>query len=638
MNIAKKEKEWNGCRKKVKILRNKISSLSHTYRNTEEIHDPDCKLCSMQKQLANRSNYSGKAKELRRKVSNLDHEFVVRMLKEKVHEPDDCECCRMESEIKSTKLNTYVCLLPDRPYEQHAVAFELIIPDRVACLRDSLYIFSKWATDMCGERLSIRGNWMQILRRNSQNLSGNSIHLGCTTVGILYTRLHVDESFERFVVNNGFNCVFHSSNVGMIPKMADDSLKSKCSFSVEEDSKYMCLKWTVSGTSHTQNEVLARQSECVQGLSVNEFKNFGSLRADGHRLQWRKLYAMIETDALSFENASVLSLIMQTIWQTGISGDIGSVRESHEDLKSIKFLHEMISLLSRYIEHQKYNWSYPLVLLMVALISVRVFELNEDADLAERIATFLDKLRTVAVDWMQKYQNAIQDVQSHDQFNENTLRSKLIYVAIAGAVTFYVHPRHKFFNEIFLPNQTSGFTSHRMWLIFIVTLNNSIILKQQQPQQQQLQQQQTEPNLQMLLQMVQSIGIHIESTLLIDIKHSPKDIHNFINKIWTRCGRLIKTRSHIDCRNILVIDVKKKYALKRVTIDLISGSFLVNNMPVCRLPNGITQSELFKNVFEHFIFEVQPDATKSFTTIHEYNGNRYEFMQTDSQNRTYQQN
>lgn len=118
--------------------------------------------------------------------------------------------------------------------------------------------------------------------------------------------VHPDSPFELCTLENTRSCTFYGVDGGatwhMQHNIEAQSIKKFATFNVERGSPYEILQWTLNGTTHTQNEVLARQFECPQSLTLNEYKNFGSLRADGHRLQLRKLYAMIETDSLSFES------------------------------------------------------------------------------------------------------------------------------------------------------------------------------------------------------------------------------------------------------------------------------------------------------------------------------------------------
>lgn len=131
-------------------------------------------------------------------------------------------------------------------------------------------------------------------------------------------------------------------------KTAEQSVKKFVTFSVEKLSVYKSLQWTLDSTKHTQNKVLATQSDCPADLSIAEYKEFGSLRADGHRLQYRNLYRTISDESLSFETPSVLALVMQALWEAG-PGGIQWYREANEDFVDLDFVRATHDLLAAYI-------------------------------------------------------------------------------------------------------------------------------------------------------------------------------------------------------------------------------------------------------------------------------------------------
>lgn len=576
-NIAIKREEWTKGRKRVQELRIKASKLEHDYDHDDE----------------NKSQYTNKCKK-------------------------SCNLCKVNNRIQCVKTHIYKRLLPDAPHEQNAIVFELRIPTEIACLRDTLSRFGQFIDPCVGNHVHITEKWSCYREIVAYNISGhNYCFLGNTKVTSNRTYpLHVDTDFSRFNVKNGYDCVYHTSNGGLLTKMADVDMKARCTLTVED--KYSCLQWTVNGTSHTQNEVLARQMDCPHDLSLSEFKNFGSLRADGHRLQWRNLYAAIETEALSFENSSVLSLVLQSIWQMEENGTASVIRESHEDLKCDKFVLAFVELLMKFVQQQKGNWSHSMKLVTVTLIAVRMFELNENENVANHITALLDMVRTVALDWMEKIQSAIRNQTKSNLTNQNQLRTKLIFAAASGALTFYVHSHHQHFKKIFLENNASGLTAPHIWLQFIVTLTHNITLSGGQS---------NELNLKMLLRMIRSAGIHIESTILEIAKENFEDVIEFIKKYWTQSEYGWFNRAYVEANGqVLVAEVILNEMLKYVTIDLITGSFLVNNMPICRLPNVITHTEGFQRVFDTVPFEVREDSPNSFTTVQKYNENTYEFM------------
>lgn len=196
---------------------------------------------------------------------------------------------------------------------------------------------------------------------------------------------------------------------------------------------------------------------------------------------------------------------MQCIWENGASGEAGAIRESHDEILSTTFSHAMIRLLSDFVGKQQNNWVHPLKLLSCTLIAIRIFELNDDKNLADEIVTLFNKIRSIALEWIEKIQMAIRDMPDLNVSTEQALRMKLIFVTVAGALTFGVHSRHKNFSKIFRENE-AGFSSPRVWLQFIVVLNNNILLNNCDNTTLPL-------NLRVLLRLVRSTGIHVEQTL-----------------------------------------------------------------------------------------------------------------------------
>lgn len=297
---------------------------------------------------------------LRNQAANMVHTNYYNWIYNYTRHDKFCLKCAVEKKIRNMQIQMYERPLPTESYAQNAVVFELRCPIEIACLRDVLFSFANFCDnpkEFEFERLlgaTKKGGWLTYHQIEQYDVSDCVfITLGGSNSSYLHER-HVDYSFDTFIGKNGINCTFYGSNSTLPSPMSDDCIKTVCTYSVENE--YDSLQWTLNGTQHTQNEVLSRQNDCHIWLSLSEFKNFGSLRADGHRLQLRKLYAMIETESLSFEQLSVLSLVMQTLWEAGVSGDDGAIRESHIDFNDTKFASAMIELLDKCCEQQKNNW------------------------------------------------------------------------------------------------------------------------------------------------------------------------------------------------------------------------------------------------------------------------------------------
>lgn len=576
-----------------------------------------------------------------------------------------CELCSLKKDIKGKKLKPYVKSLPEEEFKQNAVVFELLIPDSIAYLRDVLYNFAEFCNGKQSDSLKIKSDWIDFEQINSFKPSWTFrrttfIALGSTTIEE-NRPLHVDKPFSNFALENSYNLTvyktestkpntnfnhlmldisnrkkkkqrmkemrieMHSKNTtgfSMPDPITDDAVKMRCTLKVESGTDYEHLQWVVNGTSHFQNEVIAEQAKCPDGLSLAEFKNFGSLRADGHRLQLRKLYAMIENEGLSFEKPSVLSLVLQTIWECEVKGDAGETRESHVFFQRSACANSMILTLEKFVELQKENWVHPLKLLMASFITVRVMEINEDEEIVDNIVKLLDKLRFTALDWINRIQKAICELRTPDQTMEQDLRMKLALVSIAGAVTFFVHPDHRFFDKILQTNTQNHYSAPRQWLEFIVILNNNILLSEGMQHDSML-------NIKMLLQMVLRIGTQIQPNIKKLISENSSDLTEFIKKQWRRADESTLESQYFDgdCPQMWLTQINQKL----VNIDIVTGSFLVNNMPVARLPKKISESRLYQRVFQNFIFEVQPEDANTFVSVHQFSDCAYKFSWIENQ-------
>lgn len=529
-----------------------------------------------------------------------------------------CTKCYFNQLAQSVRIQQYERLLPTSETQQLAVVFELQIPSEIVHLRDVLNDFVEYCfKENEPASLKIRDDWInRTILSSYTNNSSQIVKLGSTTWENM-TDLLVDCPFDRFIVENTYNCVFHANKKNISDSFAEDAIKQLLTFKTRNE--YAGLQWTLKSTNHSQNQVLSKQSQCCQELTLPEYINFGSLRADGHRLQLRKLYAMIETESLSFEKESVLALIMQTLWECGKSGDGNSIRESHIDFADAKFCSAMIELLEKFVSQQRNNWMHPFKLLIVTLIAVRAYEINSNEAIAIEIVQLLRKIRIIALDWMSKIEHAIRGMANPTEKIEQELRMKLIYVAIVGGATFFINPNHKNYEKIFEIDTETGLTAIRAWLQFIVCLKNSIRMytndESKLPQ-----------NVCMFLRLMECIGVSLEPKMNMMIKQTPNNVYKLIKMLWSRAERASfqPIQFRMDFPHLLVVEVIIESKKQIVTIDIITGSFLVDGFPLSRLPNNILGSKIYSWFFKNVVFEVQPDGD-SYSTVHKFNDCNYEF-------------
>lgn len=261
-------------------------------------------------------------------------------------------------------------------------------------------------------------------------------------------------------------------------------------------------------------------------------------------------------------------------------------------------------------------------LLIAALIAIRVFELNDDENLANQIVNLLDKIRTIALDWIEKIKYAINESTNTNLCNNVQLHMKLFFVATAGAMTFSINFNHKFYRTIFIDNRQNKHSAARMWLQFIITINNDFLSN--------IDQNELPLNMRMLLRMVRRTGVHIEPEIRYLIEdcmpmNKRNDIYKLVQQLWSRANSA-KINQTYFCESRPQVFVFELSRIGYVTIDIITGEFLVNGRSVVHSPSNISQTKVFQRTFGNFVFEVQPDSPYAFSTVQKYNNCNYEFQ------------
>ncbi|XP_031629745.1 uncharacterized protein LOC116344981 [Contarinia nasturtii] len=632
--FRKRNYEKNGIRKRPGIMEEEPSQMSFACQfamNDDEIGQTLQKIKENEDQelqiLRNEYNKAKKKMDdLKKRAEALDCEFTRTSDNGKRKHKPGCAKCELQRKIRDIRVRRYERALPDAEHNKLAVLFELQMPDEIACLRDVLCVVGSLMQKKPLTNIRIFQDWVKYepLRKYSTSIC-ELVFLGSKLKSALSkrgtSRATPDTPFETFSVPNGFNLSYYANQLHL-PKVDNQQIDEICRFNVEESS----LQWMLNG-DHTQNEVIARQYECPQHITLGEYKNFGSLRADGHRLQLRKLYALIATEGLTFESQSVQALIMQILWQLGeIRSNLASdwwCCEAHEDFTDLDFVSRMTTLLDTFIDRQKSNWKHPKKLMMAAVIAVRMFELacdtlnDNNATVVEQIVELLQKLRDIAISWISKVSTAMHQCTQNQQ-HVAILRRNLVEIAIAGALTFYVHYEHPYFENIFEKPEAATKTPAQIWLDLLITLNSNILLDETN---------QTASSLRMFLSLVHRIGINLENEIQKQIKKDEQKLFALIKKHWIKSKEATQFQLLPSKNQLICVEIKfGRNNVNYVQIDVITGDFLVNNLPVARLPTEITDNELYKRVFNQFIFEVQQENSESFSTKHSSNDCYYNFQ------------
>jgi hypothetical protein len=342
--------------------------------------------------------------------------------------------------------------LPQDTASQYAVVFELLIPTEIVVLREALLTLARDVCHMSANSITQHGYWRDhpdLRQYCNSNVSTATVRV-CSTnkrhKGSHYRapRLYDTSEADDFLKNCGFNVVMsyiNSSYTMQLPSSGEPTVKADCTLLLTQQP-YSTLQWSLETTDHTENDVIAWQSKCPVTLSLQEAIAFGTLRAGKH-LQLHNLIRCIELRQLSFEKQSVVTLIMQTLWQCESNGNGQWYRDAHYMIGDVdettKFCPRLLQSLNAWLDEIECNFETDSVLHAIVLISTRILDMSKGTN-DTAVATLL-RCRIVAFNWCTRIETALAKLATavHDSSTataSQALRTKLVDFCAYAALTF----------------------------------------------------------------------------------------------------------------------------------------------------------------------------------------------------------
>jgi hypothetical protein len=331
--------------------------------------------------------------------------------------------------------------------------FELNVPTTISKWRDMTFAC---LVDVCSPLPSLFGNSQWSYNRDnkyalfsytglSKYVKSNTgrLQLASSTKPFVvshYRSKKVSEATESTTcVNNGLNYAMYDSKKD---KWASDML-DRCELcklcTLQLPASYEALQFALDATTHTSNEVIAKQSTCPRHLTLHEFYSFATLRS-GYRLQWRNVARELVTGILNFNREETHLLILQAIWQAGPSSASSSCRESHVDLEEEEFGLTLLSVLKENITNVEENWQAVVAVRTFVAVVARLLSVSPHNSVHQGCYRFLKKARGVALSWTRELTQLLHD--DRDAEHLESLNTHTLEIALTCYGTFDVEIRH----------------------------------------------------------------------------------------------------------------------------------------------------------------------------------------------------
>ena len=536
-------------------------------------------------------------------ASQLQHDHTYGVL---------CLNCHLKRTASRMKIFVYEWPLPNDRLSAEVLVFELRCPEPFATWRSSTYkILCDLGMHRHGQENSARP---QIVLENYNGLTEwvnvqVRITLASPTQYIhnRYASLPADK--KTVCVSNSlkFDLYDKTQNAWAAGPFSESSIAPRCIDTLPV-GRYQGLQYSLDGTLHTSNEVIANQVNCPKDLSLHEYISFASLRS-GSRLQWLNITRELASNALSFDRKEVHALITRAAWQIGSLSYDGDRREWHEDLENAQFGLVLLSELDNLLTSIESNWlggvtaktiSMFLTVFVCAsltdalsvLLVDRLLASASDSSVHDKAYTLLRRARVITARWMRQLAAKIQE--SHEVFEALELQLRTCNMAATCRATFDVDPQHL---EHLLKNAED----------VAIALECAVVVHDNKPSSLDT----ASTGFQRIFYRDRRLSHYLEPFLLKLIRSDRRGIDTALLSLWPSYRHRDTIWKELPApnsrwlTNLTAIDFSGA-ASQTVHLNLLDGTLLIDGKPLGRLPRAIFQHPTYVRVFDQVgIFDLE---------------------------------
>lgn len=337
--------------------------------------------------------------------------------------------------------------LPENPIQLKAAVFELATPPEFAAWRDITWMIihdlGQGKTKEGLPKHVTLQSYPQLSRYVQSGVRKSRITLASVEKSHVATHYR-DHSFpvseESLCVNNGLRYQVWDNvrDLWLNNLVSQYSLKTYCTLHLPS-GPYANLEWASRTSSHTVNEVVAKQNECDTRLRMREYIAFGSMRS-GERIQWLNVLRELGCTDLDRNALAVNSLFLQAAWEAGRpSGDV--LRQAHAEFEYPLFCQKLLFVLRNRIDAIEASWDEQRSMSTTIQLSLRLLSLSPTKDVYEACLVLIRRARSVTLDWCDQLQFQL-NMASDQELRRQKDNILLLSAALLCFSTFDVSREH----------------------------------------------------------------------------------------------------------------------------------------------------------------------------------------------------
>ncbi|WQF85211.1 hypothetical protein CDEST_10225 [Colletotrichum destructivum] len=333
-----------------------------------------------------------------------------------------CSRCSYFDQANSLKVEIHEWPLPNGLLALKSTVFELSVPEGFGSWREaSIYFLFNVLKDCfnCEGRPrsnhSLKG-YQGLSRYFQSNVSSQHISLLSEDKPHMATHrrmVSVSTATESTVcVINGLHyaCYDGRRSCFLTPFRTTDTIPKDCTYKMPPASKHVqeyLFRPSTMPSGPPPNTVLASLNECPEDMTIEEFKAIASIPL-GYNLQWRNIMVQLFSPSVDFNRRETVLVIQQCIYQAGPPNRSTS-RCAHGICEDEKFASRMVEGLFEATQRFDENWQSSAALTAFTALARCLFSLTPSSDIRQECLGFLSKARSVTFSWAQDLKSKAQE-------------------------------------------------------------------------------------------------------------------------------------------------------------------------------------------------------------------------------------
>ncbi|KAK6360193.1 hypothetical protein TWF730_006344 [Orbilia blumenaviensis] len=380
------------------------------------------------------------------------------------------------------------------------------------------------------------------------------------------------------------------------------------SYKLPHSSVYKPLQFALRQSEHSSNDILALQYKCPPKLSLDEFYEYGTLRA-GNKIQWLNISKNLRAKSLSLNRKEVSYLILQAAWEAGpVVMGIKNIflRENHRLFDRTAVIFDILNEVDEIFNSIKTNWREIVTAATLIALTCRCLALikKEQHALITQAISLTLKLREMVYGWVEDLREKVKLEQEEEKLAEKL--QHLMHCAAICRMTYEVPTDHA---QELIDGHTHGedLEEHCNPKHISIYLETAAIIRDNVPARRE----HVEDYYRYAIDRSNRLSHRWETRIRDFILRDPSPIDLAIEKQW---------RPHVRKGNWEAAEAPNQHWLRaiiqpvsgdrdvQISLNLLDGQILIDSIPFGRLPQEYTNNQTYDRIFGSDVLVVGPSS------------------------------